>query len=215
MMGETNRARLLVVDDEPLSIKILAKMLGGDYEILAASCGAEAIELSATHLPDLIMLDVSMPGMDGYEVCRRLKGSEATRDIPVIFITALEGDDREMRGLALGAADYLQKPLNPALLRLRVRNNLEVKLQRDRISRQMEELRELNERLAEEMEKVRVLSGILPICCKCKKIRDGEGYWHPLESFISLHSDVLFSHGYCPECTKEEFDSIMNCKFQP
>ena len=214
-MGETNRARLLVVDDEPLSIKILAKMLGGDYEILAASCGAEAIELSATHLPDLIMLDVSMPGMDGYEVCRRLKGSEATRDIPVIFITALEGDDREMRGLALGAADYLQKPLNPALLRLRVRNNLEVKLQRDRISRQMEELRKLNERLAEEMEKVRVLSGILPICCKCKKIRDGEGRWHPLESFISRHSDVLFSHGYCPECTTEEFDSIMDCKFQP
>lgn len=214
-MGETNRARLLVVDDEPLSIKILAKMLGGDYEILAASCGAEAIELSATHLPDLIMLDVSMPGMDGYEVCRRLKGSEATRDIPVIFITALEGDDREMRGLALGAADYLQKPLNPALLRLRVRNNLEVKLQRDRISRQMEELRKLNERLAEEMEKVRVLSGILPICCKCKKIRDGEGRWHPLESFISRHSDVLFSHGYCSECTKEEFDSIMDCKFQP
>jgi response regulator RpfG family c-di-GMP phosphodiesterase len=215
MTGETKRARLLVVDDEPLSIKILAKMLGGDYEILAAGGGEEAIELSLAHLPDLIMLDVSMPGMDGYEVCRRLKECGATRDIPVIFITALEGDDHEMRGLALGAADYLQKPLNPVLLRLRVRNNLEVKLQRDRISVQMEELRKLNERLAEEMEKVRVLSGILPICCKCKKIRDGEGHWHPLESFISLHSDVLFSHGYCPKCTKEELDSYLNKIHQP
>jgi PleD family two-component response regulator len=200
---EENRARLLVVDDEPLCIEALSKALGKDYEILAALCGEDALELAASCLPDLVLADVSMPGMDGFEVCRRLRGRESTRDMPVIFITALEGDDDEMKGLALGASDYVQKPVNPELLRLRVRNSLELKFQRDMLARQVDELRELHGRLAEEMERVRVLSGMLPICCVCKKIKDGGGLWHPLEDFISRHSDVLFSHGYCPQCARE------------
>ena len=208
MRAESDRARLLVVDDEPLCIEALSKALGEEYEIIAALCGEDALELASAYRPDLVLTDVSMPGMDGFELCRCLRGREATRDIPVIFITAMQGNKFEMRGLALGAIDYVQKPAQPELLRLRVRNSLELKFQRDTLARQVEELRELHGRLAEEMERVRVLSGMLPICCVCKKIRDGGGRWHPLEDFISRHSDVLFSHGYCTECAKEVIKEI-------
>jgi CheY-like chemotaxis protein len=197
------KTKLLVVDDEPLSIEILGKVLGDKYEILAALCGEDALKISTTCLPDLIMLDISMPGMDGYEVCRRLKEKESTRNIPVIFITALEGDEREEQGLALGANDYLPKSLNPTLLKLRIERNLKLKSQIDHLSMQVNELRCMHEKLADEMGKIRVLCGMLPICCKCKKIKDTRGCWHPLESYISEHSDVLFSHGYCPECATE------------
>lgn len=204
------KTKLLVVDDEPLSIEVLGKVLGDSYEILAALCGEDALEISTTCLPDLIMLDVSMPGMDGYEVCRRLKEKESTRNIPVIFITALEGNEREAQGLALGADDYLPKSLHPALLKLRIERNLRFKAQLDYLSAQVNELRCLHDRLASEMGKIRVMCGMLPICCVCKKIRDARGSWHPLESFISEHSDVLFSHGYCPECANEALRDLIS-----
>jgi DNA-binding response OmpR family regulator len=205
------------VDDEPLCIEVLGKALGGEYEILAALSGEDALELASKCRPDLVLTDVSMPGMDGFELCRCLRGREATHDIPVIFITAMQGDRGEMQGLALGAIDYIQKPVHTDLLRLRVRNSLELKSQRDMLARRVDELRELHGRLAEEMERVRVLSGMLPICCVCKKIRDGGGHWHPLEVFISRHSDVLFSHGYCPECAREvekELHEEFGCESQ-
>ena len=131
MENVTRRGTLLIVDDEPQSIEMIAHMLGQEYEILAATNGDDALDIATQYLPDLILLDVAMTGLDGYEVCRLLKGDASTRDIPVIFITIMAGDMFEKKALELGAADYILKPMNPTMVRLRVKNIIELKFYRD------------------------------------------------------------------------------------
>jgi diguanylate cyclase (GGDEF)-like protein len=127
--------KILVVDDEQPNIKLLGETLKGDYRIFFATDGAKALAIAEQVLPDLIILDVVMPGMDGYEVCRQLKDNPLLQDIPVIFITAMTALKDETAGLELGAVDYIIKPFNPALIRLRVKNHLELKRQRDLLGR--------------------------------------------------------------------------------
>ena len=123
-MAHRTRAKILVVDDTQVNIDILAEFLGGEYDIDTAASGPKALQSVATSPPDLILLDVMMPGMDGFEVCARLKADEQTADIPVIFITALDDVAAETRGLALGAIDFITKPFKPAVVRARVANHL-------------------------------------------------------------------------------------------
>jgi putative two-component system response regulator len=111
---------VLVVDDAPESIDVLRGVLGGDYQLKAAINGLTALEVAEHTQPDLILLDVMMPEMDGYEVCRRLKNNASTAKIPVIFVTTLSDAPSEERGLALGAVDYVAKPYVPSLVRSRV-----------------------------------------------------------------------------------------------
>ena len=125
------RARVLVVDDQPLNIALVRQFLSDTYEVLSATRGAEALELCRTHKPDLILLDVMMPEMSGYEVCNRLKGDQQTRHVPVIFITSNFGPDEEAHGLSLGAVDFIAKPLNPEVLKSRVQMQLVIKHQAD------------------------------------------------------------------------------------
>jgi len=129
--------RILVVDDESINIAILTGALGNTYSIIPARSGQQALTLAVEQRPDLILLDVLMPGMDGYEVCRQLKASVDTRDIPVIFVTALTDGQAEAFGLELGAVDYLTKPVQSAIVRARVHNHLELKHARDNLSRQV------------------------------------------------------------------------------
>src|SRR5664279_1590357 len=138
MENVTRRGTLLIVDDEPQSIEMIAHMLGQEYEILAATNGDDALDIATQYLPDLILLDVAMTGLDGYEVCRLLKGDASTRDIPVIFITIMAGDMFEKKALELGAADFILKPMNPTMVRLRVKNIIELKFYRDEIRRSRE-----------------------------------------------------------------------------
>ena len=145
MENSSRRVTLLIVDDEPLNIELLAHMLGLEFEILVATNGDDALDKATRFLPDLILLDVAMPGLDGYEVCRLLKGAESTRDIPVIFITVMEGENFEKKALELGAADFIVKPMNPALVRLRVNNNVKTKLYRDQLRLSREHYRALVE----------------------------------------------------------------------
>jgi putative two-component system response regulator len=114
----------LVVDDAPESIDVLRGVLGGDYQLKAAINGATALEIAESTSPDLILLDVMMPEMDGYEVCRRLKGDAKTAQIPVIFVTTLSDAPSEERGLQLGAVDYVSKPYVPSLVRSRVKTHV-------------------------------------------------------------------------------------------
>ena len=114
----------LIVDDNPANVHELSKALIGGYEVICATSGAKALRLASEHLPDIILLDVMMPAMDGYEVCVRLKGLPETSDIPVIFVTARDDAESETRGLDLGAVDFITKPINPAIVRARVRNHL-------------------------------------------------------------------------------------------
>jgi len=126
-MGETDKKySVLIVDDEKTNIAVLTSILSGDYDIIVARDGCDAIEVANEYMPDIILLDIVMPVMDGYEVINTLKANEKTADIPVIFVTGLSDNKEEERGLALGAADYISKPFSPAIVKLRVRNQIEI-----------------------------------------------------------------------------------------
>lgn len=125
--------KILIVDDTEENIDVLVATLEDDYELSVAMDGLTAIDLVNQELPDLILLDIMMPGMDGYEVCRRLKYIEKARDIPVVFLTALNQTKNEARGFAVGAADYMSKPFNPDIVRSRVNNLIQLKLHRDNL----------------------------------------------------------------------------------
>jgi diguanylate cyclase (GGDEF)-like protein len=130
----TRRATVMIVDDEVSNIEILNAALDDEYEICFATSGEEAIRIARAAKPDLILLDVLMPGIDGYEVCRRLKDDPSLADIPVIFATGLGDQQAEIRGLSLGAIDYVTKPISPPIVRLRIHNHLELKRMRDTLA---------------------------------------------------------------------------------
>lgn len=120
-----NKPKILVVDDAPENIHILLQTLKDEYAVTAATSGEKALSIAFSDAPPhLILLDIQMPGIDGYEVCRRLKDNSATKDIPIIFVTALDEAVDETKGLALGAIDYITKPFNPGIVRARVGNHL-------------------------------------------------------------------------------------------
>lgn len=119
---------ILVVDDTADNLYLMSELLKTDYRVKVANSGEKALRIAqASPPPDLILLDIMMPGMDGYEVCTTLKRNHATRDIPVIFLTALTSVADETRGLDLGAVDYITKPISPPILASRVRNHLQLK----------------------------------------------------------------------------------------
>ncbi|WDP90939.1 MAG: two-component system response regulator [Desulfobacter sp.] len=133
-MNDYSDCIVLAVDDTEANIDILVETLGEDYELRVALDGESALENIAEEKPDLILLDIMMPGMDGYEVCRRMKSDSKTQDIPVIFLTAMDQEQNEAKGLALGAVDYVTKPFSPDLIKARVRNHLELKKHRDHLA---------------------------------------------------------------------------------
>ena len=120
----TDTKTLLLVDDEATNLQVLRNILSDHYRLLFAKDGARALALAREHRPDLILLDVMMPGLSGHSVCKTLKADPDTRAIPVIFVTALSDPDDEAHGLELGAVDYITKPVSPAIVRARVRNHL-------------------------------------------------------------------------------------------
>jgi len=151
-MSDRTKPRILIVDDRPDSIQIMARGLAPEFAAEFALSGPQALAKLATgELPDLILLDVMMPDMDGYEVCRELKAEPRTRDIPVILITAsndLEDEMRAMQALEADAADFIHKPVNPQVLRLRVRTQVLLR-ERDReLFRLQTELTQLKAQLA-------------------------------------------------------------------
>jgi PleD family two-component response regulator len=186
---------VLIVYDEPVNIKILFELLQPEYKIRVATSGEKALKIiMSDEPPDLILLDIVMPGMDGYEVYRRLKANERTRDIPIIFITAKIGEEDEAKGFEAGGVDYITKPFGNAVIKARIRTHLN--------------LRTIIIDLKNALEQVKLLSGMLPICSSCKKIRDYGGYWKQIEGYISAHSEVEFSHSLCPECVSKLYPNL-------
>src|ERR1700723_1299008 len=130
---------VLLVDDEPANIQIVNSILKDTYKTRIATSGAKALELASQEpAPDLILLDVMMPEMDGYEVCSRLKSADHTRDIPVIFLTGQTEIDDETRGFEVGAADYIHKPFSPAVVQARERTHLGLRGKREQLARQLQ-----------------------------------------------------------------------------
>ncbi|CAK0765584.1 two-component system, chemotaxis family, response regulator WspR [Gammaproteobacteria bacterium] len=131
-MSETKAgAKILVVDDEPNNLEVLGRLLSNDYQVLVATDGETGLALAVSQQPDLILLDVMMPELGGYAVCTRLKAEEATRDIPVIFVTAMSDTEHESEGFHAGGVDYVIKPVNPVTLRARVKTHLDLKHKND------------------------------------------------------------------------------------
>lgn len=136
MSEEIPKPSLLIVDDEPANLHVLARLMQEEYRIVVANCGKKALELmEGGTKPDLVLLDVQMPDIDGFEVCRRLKKDPATSSIPVIFVTARDSSGDEEAGFALGAVDYVSKPFQPALVRARARTHIRLKQKTDLLER--------------------------------------------------------------------------------
>jgi len=125
-MDEVKKNSILIVDDEKSNLMVLTHVLSHDYTIYTAKDGQDAVNKAVKLLPDLILLDIVMPEMNGYEVLATLKNSEKTREIPVIFITGLDSSEDEEKGLVLNAADYISKPFRPAIVKLRIRNQIQI-----------------------------------------------------------------------------------------
>src|SRR5437763_17091457 len=123
MTRSDSRQRVLIVDDQPANIRVMAEVLRNDYELFFATSGAKALEIVAANDIELVLLDVVMPEMDGFEVCCRIKNDPRTSRIPVIFVTAREEASDETRGFDVGGVDYITKPIHPATVGARVRTH--------------------------------------------------------------------------------------------
>lgn len=174
------KERVLVADDLEFNRMLLRGVLEQDgYEVLEAENGVVANRLAREAHPGLILLDVNMPGIDGYETCSVLRLGSETRNIPVIFITARTSTEDVVKGFKAGAVDYVGKPFQPEELLARVRTHLELRRAREEI----QELRNL-----------------VPVCAWCRKIRNDEGGWETIEQYIQEHGGSKVSHGICPDC---------------
>ena len=193
---------ILIIDDNPANLGLLFDYLETKgFKVLIDTDGTSALKAIKHAKPDIILLDILMPGADGFEICRRLKSNFKTCDIPVIFMTALTDSADEVKGLELGAVDYITKPLQVEKVLARVTTHLTIRSLQKQLLEKNKKLEERNDQLQEALDNIRTLTGLLPICTNCKKIKDDEGYWSQLEQYFSTRSDVLFSHGLCPDCS--------------
>lgn len=167
---------ILIVDDEARNIQLLGSLLKENgYDVEFAMDGSSAISWAKTRPFDLVLLDIMMPGMSGYEVCEKIKSDRLINHIPIIFLTAKTEVDDIVKGFEIGGADYITKPFKTPELLARVKIHAEVK----------------------------TLRGLIPICTECKNVRNDEGVWERIEAYIQSRSPALFSHGLCPGCAND------------
>ena len=187
--------RILTADDDAMlrhGLSVQLRRWG--YDPIVCANGEEAREaLRADDPPQLAILDRTMPGAGGIELCAEIRADERLRSTYVILLTAHDTRDDILHGLDGGADEYLTKPLDWEMLRARLRTGARIaNLQRDLALRVAE--------LQEALINVKQLSGLLPMCAYCKRIRDDGDYWQQLETYLSNHSEAEFSHGICPSC---------------
>jgi CheY-like chemotaxis protein len=199
MKSNLPKSRILVVEDEAIvSADIQDRLQALGYEVVgSADTGADAIKQAAELKPDLILMDIMLKGdMMGTEAASRIRSQ---LHLPIIYLTANSNDETFLKARDTEPFGFILKPFEEATMRV----NIEIALYKHRMEREREELiRQLQAALAE----VKTLSGMLPICCTCKKVRDDRGYWNQIETYIKQHSSVTFSHGYCQECAVKYFE---------
>jgi DNA-binding response OmpR family regulator len=195
-MEEAAKDAILVVDDQPTNLRVLLSFLQAhNFQIYIADSGERALSILSKVCPDIVLLDVMMPELDGFETCRRIKADPRLSCIPVIFMTALDSVEDKVEGFAAGGVDYITKPFQQAEVLARIRTHIMLRKRE----------RQLEQALAE----IKTLSGILPICAYCKQIRNDQGYWQQVEEYLSQHSKAMFSHGICPSCYQKEMSSFL------
>lgn len=200
------QAVIMVVDDIPANLKLLGDMLGErGYRVRSFTSGVPAFTAAAMNPPDLVLLDINMPGMNGFEVCERLKADAGLKEIPVIFISSLGETLDKVRAFGVGGVDYITKPFDLTEVEARIKTHLELRRQKLELTSKVEELRAA-------LEQIKTLRGMLPICANCKKIRNDQGYWKQVEVYIAEHSDVTFTHGICPDCLRKLYPDYCDKK---
>jgi len=187
--------QVLIAEDDRVTGEILTRTLRRwNHEATLVTDGSQAWKfLSATTAPTLAILDWDMPEMAGPDVCRRVRTELPDGNMYLLLVTARESRDDVVAGLDAGADDYVIKPFDPEELRARVSVGVRVLGLQQKLS---ERVNELQAALAN----VKQLSGLLPICSYCKRIRGDDQYWQQVEGYIAAHSDAQFSHGICPSC---------------
>jgi PleD family two-component response regulator len=207
--SETQIATIQIVDDKPENLRLLSSVLVKQgYEVRASINGNLALASSRIRPPDLILLDIMMPEMSGYEVCRQLKADEGTREIPVIFLSALSETLDRVKAFSTGGVDYITKPFQVEEVLARVETHLTIRNLQKELQEKNGQLQERNTQLQEALDNIKTLSGFIPICARCKKIRDDEGYWEQVEVYIRDHTEAEFSHGICPDCAQELYPDL-------
>ncbi len=189
--------RVLIADDSFVSRTVLAAHLAKQgCEVIETADGSEAWEImQQPGAPGMAILDWMMPGINGLEICCRAREMQTNQPPYIILLTALAGKKHLCRGLEAGANDYLGKPYDPEELRARVHVGFQMLDLQAQLAGNVRDLRVA-------LEQVKTLKGIVPICSKCKRIRDDKGYWEQLEVFVRNHSEAEFTHGICPECVQ-------------
>lgn len=196
-MIEPRSIRALIVDDDPLVLETVQRVLERlRYTVVGrAMNGTQALEVVQTLAPDIILMDIQMPGMDGVTAAHQIQEQCPT---PVVILTAYDTPELVDQAQTAGVMAYLIKPPNTANLGAII----PVALAR---FREIQVLRRLNVELQDALDQVKQLQGMLPICAHCKKIRDDDGYWHQIESYLRDHSEAVFSHSICPDCFSKHY----------
>jgi DNA-binding response OmpR family regulator len=209
-MGKVSR--ILVTDDDPDLLLLYTQILGaGGYEVLEASSGAECLQAVRIHHPDIVLLDVMLPDMTGFEVCRRIKAGRQSKDALVLLISGVHvSSESQAEGLDCGAEGYVTRSISNKELLARIGSLVRIKRAEDALREKEEEQKSLISRLEQALAEIKTLEGFIPICASCKKIRDDKGYWNQLEAYLSKHTDAVFSHGLCPECLDKARAELRN-----
>jgi len=191
MIAKTS-LRVLIVEDQDMISKAIKRQLEeiGHNVVGVALNGKQAVHMTEVHRPDVILMDIGMPEMDGLEATRLIHEKYPT---PIVLLTGFDDPELIKQASVAGACAYLLKPTSAK------------EMERTMIFAvarfgDLMELRRVNSELKEAMDKVKMLNGLLPICAKCKKIRNDTGYWEAVEDYIMEHSDAHLSHSVCPEC---------------
>lgn len=198
---------ILIAEDDPVSRRILEVTLSNwGYDVSVTANGTDALHvLQREDAPSLAILDIMMPGMDGLEVCRKVRESQSTSPPYLILLTAMATKDNVVKGIEAGANDYLSKPFHRDELRVRVGVGVQMLDLRRALTARVKELEAA-------FSQVRQLQGMLPICSYCKKIRNDQNYWQKVEGYISDRTDVEFSHGICPDCNLRVHEELAERK---
>ncbi len=208
-MSEIVKKTILVVDDEPINIMVLSDLLKSQYRVIAAKNGEQGIKRVHDMNPDLILLDVMMPDMDGYQVCQILKEDPATSSIPVIFVTAMNEEVDERKGLEVGAVDYITKPISPAIVTARVQNHLALKSAKDELSRQNEILEQKVRERTLELSKTQDIT--IHALASLAETRDNETGNHirRTQHYLKVLAEALVEMGlYTEELTPKNIDLL-------
>lgn len=200
-MRPNQEVRVLIAEDDAMVARLVRSELEsvGLIVIGHAIDGRQAVDLTLALMPDVVVMDITMPELDGIAAASAIQMGRPT---PVVILSAHDGTDFLIKATAAGVGAFVIKP--PQANELERAITIAVARHDD-----LMELQSLNQKLAQALAEIKTLKGLLPICCSCKKIRDDQGYWSEVETFIASHTDATFTHSYCPKCLHKYFPEIV------